>query len=118
MTYPFQFTQWTNLSYKGKDTETWTAFSKKWVVGMISLKQFPEEKRVHLFHLYVNKQNRNQGIEQKLICKIEERTKENNLNMLTLNAVQGNSQALSLYEKIGFKMIKLKNKKIEMEKIV
>jgi ribosomal protein S18 acetylase RimI-like enzyme len=38
--------------------------------------------------------------------------------MLTLNAVQGNSQALSLYEKMGFKLIELKNKKMEMEKIV
>ena len=118
MTYPFQFTQWMNLSYKGQDTETWTAFSGKWVVGMISLRQIPEEKRVLLFHLYVNKQNRNQGIGQKLICKTEERTKENNSNMLTLNAVQGNSQALSLYEKMGFKLIELKNKKMEMEKTV
>ena len=96
MTYPFQFTQWMNLSYKGQDTETWTAFSGKWVVGMISLRQIPEEKRVLLFHLYVNKQNRNQGIGQKLICKTEERMKENNSNKLTLNVIPRNYEFTDL----------------------
>jgi len=118
MTYPFQFTQWMNLSYKGQDTETWTAFSGKWVVGMISLRQIPEEKRVLLFHLYVNKQNRNQGIGQKLICKTEERTKENNSNMLTLNVVPGNSEALALYGKMGFTIVDSNKKKLTMTKTV
>ena len=31
ITYPFRFNQWINLSYKGKDTETWGAFSGKWI---------------------------------------------------------------------------------------
>ena len=111
MTYPFQFNQWMNLSYKGQNTETWVAFSGEWIVGMISLKKISEEKRGHLFHLYVNKQNRNQGFEQKLIRKIEEKMKEHNLNILTLNVVPKNSEALALYKKMGFTKID-SNKKI------
>ena len=118
MTYPFQFNQWMNLSYKGQNTETWVASLGEWIVGMISLKKISEEKRGHLFHLYVNKQNRNQGFEQKLIRKIEEKMKEHNLNILTLNVVPKNSEALALYEKMGFTKIDSNKKKFTMSKNV
>jgi ribosomal protein S18 acetylase RimI-like enzyme len=118
MTYPFKFNQWMNLSYKGQNTETWVAFLGDWVVGMISLKQISEEKRGHLFHLYVDKQNRSQGFEQKLIRKIEEKMKEHNLNILTLNVVPENSKALALYKKRGFNIIDSNKKKITMSKNV
>ncbi|HJM47298.1 MAG TPA: GNAT family N-acetyltransferase [Candidatus Marinimicrobia bacterium] len=118
MTYPFKFNQWMTLSYKVQNTETWVAFLGEWVVGMISLKQISEEKRGHLFHLYINKQNRNQGFAQKLIRKIEEEMKEYNLKILTLNVVPGNSKALALYKKMGFTIIDSNKKKLTMSKNV
>ena len=118
MTYPFQFKQWVNLSYKGQNTETWGAFSGKWMVGMVSLEHLQEEGRIHLFHIYVDKEYRRKGIRKKLILKAEEQGKKTNAKALSLNIVSEKAEVVLLYEKMGFKLIKLKNKKMEMEKTV
>ena len=76
MTYPFQFKQWVNLSYKGLNTETWGSFSGKWMVGIVSLEHLQEEGRIHLFHIYVDKEYRRNGIGEKLILKAEEQGKK------------------------------------------
>ena len=118
MTYPFQFKQWVNLSYKGQNTETWGAFSGKWMVGIVSLEHLQEEGRIHLFHIYVDKEYRRKGIRKKLILKAEEQGKKTNAKALSLNIVSEKAEVVLLYEKMGFKLIKLKNKKMEMEKTV
>ena len=118
MTYPFQFKQWVNLSYKGQNTETWGAFSGKWMVGIVSLEHLQEEGRIHLFHIYVDKEYRRNGIGKKLILKAEEQGKKTKVKALTLNIVSGNSEAVALYEKMGFKLIESKNKKMKMKKTV
>ena len=118
MTYPFQFKQWMNLSYKGQNTETWGAFSGKWMVGIVSLEHLQEEGRIHLFHIYVDKEYRRNGIGEKLILKAEEQGKKTKAKALTLNIVLGNSEAVALYEKMGFKLIESKNKKMKMKKTV
>ncbi len=118
MTYPFQFKQWMNLSYKGQNTETWGAFSGKWMVGIVSLEHLQEEGRIYLFHIYVDKEYRRKGIGKKLILKAEKQGKKTNAKALTLNIVSGNAEAVLLYEKMGFKLIELKNKKMEMKKTV
>ena len=118
MTYPFQFKQWMNLSYKGQNTETWGAFSGKWMVGIVSLEHLQEEGRIHLFHIYVDKEYRRNGIGKKLILKAEEQGKKTKAKALTLNIISGNSEAVALYEKMGFKLIKSKNKKMKMKKTV
>ena len=118
MTYPFQFKQWVNLSYKGQNTETWGAFSGKWMVGIVSLEHLQEEGRIHLFHIYVDKEYRRNGIGEKLILKAEEQGKKTKAKALTLNIVSGNSEAVALYEKMGFKLIESKNKKMKMKKTV
>ena len=118
MTYPFQFKQWVNLSYKGQNTETWGAFSGKWMVGIVSLEHLQEEGRIHLFHIYVDKEYRRNGIGKKLILKAEEQGKKTKPKALTLNIVSGNSEAVALYEKMGFKLIESKNKKMKMKKTV
>jgi len=118
MTYPFRFNQWVNLLYKEKDTETWGAFSGKWMVGIVSLEHLQEEGRIHLFHIYVDKEYRRNGIGKKLILKAEEQGKKTKAKALTLNIVSGNSEAVALYEKMGFKLIESKNKKMKMKKTV
>ena len=118
MTYPFQFKQWVNLSYKGQNTETWGAFSGKWMVGIVSLEHLQEEGRIHLFHIYVDKEYRRKGIGKKLILKAEEQGKKTKEKALTLNIVSGNSEAVALYEKMGFKLIESKNKIMKMKKTV
>ena len=118
MTYPFQFKQWMNLSYKGQNTETWGAFSGKWMVGIVSLEHLQEEGRIHLFHIYVDKEYRRNGIGKKLILKAEEQGKKTKAKALTLNIISGNSEAVALYEKMGFKLIESKNKKMKMKKTV
>ena len=118
MTYPFRFNQWVTRSYKDKQTETWVAFSDKWMVGMMSIEFFREENRIHLFHIYVDKEYRRNGIGKKLILKAEEQGKKTKAKALTLNIVSGNSEAVALYEKMGFKLIESKNKKMKMKKTV
>jgi ribosomal protein S18 acetylase RimI-like enzyme len=44
--------------------------------------------------------------------------KEHNLNILTLNVVPKNSEALALYEKMGFTKIDSNKKKFTMSKNV
>ena len=50
--------------------------------------------------------------------KAEVQARKIHAKKLTLNVVRGNSKAVSLYEKMGFKLIESKNKKMEMEKTV
>ena len=118
MTYPFQFKQWMNLSYKGQNTETWGAFSGKWMVGIVSLEHLQEEGRIHLFHIYVDKEYRRNGIGEKLILKAEEQGKKTKAKALTLNIVSGNSEAHAIYKKMGYTIIDSNKKKLTMSKTV
>ena len=118
MPYPFRFNQWVNLSYKEKDTKTWGAFSGKWMVGIVSLEHLQEDGRIYLFHIYVDKEYRRKGIGKKLILKAEEQGKKTKAKALTLNIVSGNSEAVVLYEKMGFKLIESKNKKMKLKTLL
>tara|TARA_Y100000590_G_C15665708_1_gene994352 strand:- start:874 stop:1335 length:462 start_codon:yes stop_codon:yes gene_type:complete len=102
MSFPFKFNQWVKISYNNKDSETWGAFSKNWMVGMCSMKKLPIEKQVHLYHIYVDKEHRRLGIGKKLIKKIIEQAKKTEMKIILLNVVAGNKVAISLYSKMGF----------------
>lgn len=116
MTYPFRFNQWVNRSYKDKQTETWVAFSDKWMVGMMSIELFREESRIHLFHIYVDKEYRRQGIGKIFMDKAEEQAGKAHSKIITLNIIPGNAKALDLYKKMGFKSNESGKKKIKMVK--
>jgi len=102
MSFPFRFNQWVKTSYKNKSTETWGAFSRNWMVGMCSLKKLSMEKQVHLYHVYIDKEHRRLGVGKKILKKILEQSKKTEANIITLNVVSGNTEAISLFEKMGF----------------
>lgn len=116
MSFPFKFNQWVKISYNNNDSETWGAFSKNWMVGMCSMKKLPIEKQVQLYHVYVDKEHRRLGIGKKLIKKIIEQAKKTETKIISLNVVAGNTEAISLYSKMGFIQDK-QGKNIKLVKI-
>ena len=117
LTYPFRFKDWISKNYSEKRGEIISITIKKegWIIGHISYRI--EKGKFHIFHLYIEKKNRNLGLAQKLMKEIEKRSLMNNINTLTLNVMKKNKEALKLYKKLGYKKVgDNKFKSIKMEK--
>ena len=84
----------------------------KWIIGHLSIKQALKANRIHLFHLVIDPNYIGQGYGSKLILKAEEIGQYLKVNLVTLNVLSSNEDALKLYEKLGYKVnLKKSNKK-------
>ena len=116
MSFPFRFNQWVKTSYTHENTETWGAYSENWMVGMISMRWIPDQNYVHLFHLFVDKLNRNSGVGNKLMNAVETHAKKIRASKITLNVIPRNFSAIKLYENCGFILVKSTKNHLKMEK--
>ena len=117
LTYPFKFKDWISKNYSEQKGKIISIIIKKegWIIGHISCRI--EEKKNHIFHLYIEKEYRELGLAKKLMKEIEKRSLMNNINTLTLNVMKKNKEALKLYKKLGYKKVgDNKFKSIKMEK--
>ena len=117
LTYPFRFKDWISKNYSEKRGKIISIIIKKegWIIGHISYRI--EKEKFHIFHLYIEKENRNLGLAQKLMKEIEKRSLMNNINTLTLNVINKNKEAINLYKKLGYSKVGVnKSKWIKMEK--
>ena len=116
--YPFNFKEWLKI-YSRNHTRSIILKVNKWIIGHLSIKQDLKSNRIHLFHLVIDPKHISQGYGSKLILKAEEIGQYLKVNLITLNALSSNEDALKLYEKLGYKVNhnKSNKKKIRYEKI-
>ena len=113
MKYPFDFKKWVAGSYLKEGISTYVAKSDNWIVGHMSLAQYPE--RLHIFHLIVDSKQRGKGIGKKLIEYGIGYAKKKNYKKVTLRVAQKNENAIKLYERFGFSVTGIKDTSYEME---
>ena len=69
------------------------------------------KKKVHLFHLIIDKKFRGLGLSKLLIDKVERDCFLKQKDYITLNVLKRNKEALSLYKEVGYTIVKNKNSK-------
>ena len=111
LTYPFKFKDWVSKNYfeRSKPIISIVIKSKNWIVGHISYRI--EKNKVHLFHLIIDKKFRRLGLAKLLLDKVERDCFLKQKDCLTLNVLKKNKEALSLYRKLGYDILKNKNSK-------
>ncbi len=102
MRYPFSFTQWIAHSYNNKNTVSYVIKKDNWIIGHMSLQLNSLTNSVHLFHVFIDRDNRGKGYSKLLIGKAIAFAKDSNYGAITLYVLPKNEPALKLYRSYGF----------------
>jgi ribosomal protein S18 acetylase RimI-like enzyme len=105
MVYPFNFSTWIKKSYTKSITKSFVLKKNNWIIGYMSLQFQPDNSYVHLFHVFIDRENRNSGYSLLLLKKAEAEAKDRHIPLITLYVNKNNSRAISIYENWGFKKI-------------
>ena len=60
--------------------------------------------KVHLFHLVIDSKFQRKGLATKLISEVEKIASNIKKRTIALNVLKSNHRAISLYEKLGYKL--------------
>lgn len=102
MRYPFNFKQWLAYSYTKKNTVSFVVKNNNWIIGHMSLQINPLTNSVHLFHLFIDRENRGKGYGKQLVEKAISFSKESNYSAITLFVLPKNEPAFNMYKSYGF----------------
>ena len=102
MSYPFKFKKWVSTYYTQDPIDSFVIKSDSWIVGIGSIKISSETKRGHIFHIFIDKEYRNQGFGRKTMDYLESFAKKEKMEFLTLRVMPKNKPAIKLYEKLEF----------------
>ena len=119
MSYPFNFKKWIELSYKELNVESFSWKNDKWIIGIGNIKLNQKSQKAHAFHIFTDPKYRNQGLATKMLQHLEDLAKNKKMKYLTINVTPKNKAVKSLYEKLGFHLVKkTKEKWQKMEKLI
>ena len=105
------------VSYAKHQDETKTIVIKldNWIVGHISMRLI--DNNAHLFHLFIDPKNRENGLAIKLVNAMEDHGRELGAKTFSLFVQAKNDAAKKLYEKMGYIEIdRTGTRSIKMEK--
>jgi len=102
MSYPFKFKKWVSTYYTQNPVDSFVIKSDSWIVGIGSINILSETKRGHIFHVFIDKEYRNQGFGRKTIDYLESFAKKEKMEFLTLRVMPKNKPAIKLYKKLEF----------------
>jgi len=102
MRYPFDFKQWTHNSYAGRETVTFILKKDDWIIGHMGLNIRKEKRLVHIFHLFIDRQNRGQSYSKLLVEKAISFAREKGFKTVSLFVLPNNEPAMNLYKSYGF----------------
>ena len=105
LSFPFKFKKWVSTYYTQNPIDSFVIKSDDWIVGIGSIKISSETKRGHIFHIFIDKEYRNQGFGRKTMDYLESFGKKEKMEFLTLRVMPKNEPAIKLYEKLGFSII-------------
>ena len=117
LTYPFKFKKWISKNYSEKRGIIISIIIKKggWIIGHVSYRI--NKNKFHIFHLFIDEEYRGLGLAKRLINEIEKCSQMKGINLITLNVVQKNKEAINLYERLGYKIFDFnKSRSIKMKK--
>ena len=119
MSYPFNFKKWFELSYKELNVKSFSWRNDKWIIGIGNIKLNQKSQKAHAFHIFTDPKYRNQGLATKMLQHLEDLAKNKKMEYLTINVTPKNKAVKSLYEKLGFHLVKKTKEKWEkMEKLI
>lgn len=107
--YPFNFNKWMNVYNSKIESITYVAKKKDWIIGHLSIQLRPQLKSIHIFHVFINRENRSEGYSKLLVNKVLEYAKTNQIDKITLAVIKKNPNAIGLYQSYGFKTIGTNN---------
>ena len=104
MVYPFNFNKWLDVYNSNMDSITYIIKKNDWIIGHLSIQLRPLMNSIHIFHVFINRENRGKGYSKVLVEKILKYANTNNIEKITLGVVKKNSIAIRLYKNYGFKI--------------
>ena len=105
--YPFFFNGWKKY-YKMNDLETLILKKENWIIGQLSY-NLKMRGKVHLFHLVIDSKFQRKGLATKIISEVERIASNIKKRTIALNVLKSNHRAISLYEKLGYKLNRKKS---------
>ena len=117
LTYPFKFKNWISKNYSEKRGKIISIIIKKgdWIIGHVSYRI--NKYKFHIFHLFIDEEYRGLGLAKRLMNKIEKCSQMKGVNLITLNVMQKNKEAINLYERLGYEIFDFdKSGTIKMKK--
>ena len=101
--YPFNFKDWLKI-YSRIRTRSMILKVNDWIIGHLSIRHELKLNRIHLFHLIIDPKHVRNGHGSKLTFKAEDICRYLNVNLITLNILKSNKNALKLYNKLGYQI--------------
>ena len=105
--YPFFFNGWKKY-YEMNDLETLILKKENWIIGQLSI-NLKIKSEIHMFHLIIDSKFQRKGLATKLISEVEKIASNIKKRTITLNVLKSNHRAISLYEKLGYKLNRKKS---------
>ena len=112
--YPFHFNDWKKV-YKMNDTKTLIIKAENWIIGQLSLK-LKHKSEIQMFHLIIDPKFQRKGLATKLISEVEKIASNIKKRTITLNVLKSNYKAISLCEKLNYKLIQKKRSSLDYSK--
>ncbi|MFH6770099.1 GNAT family N-acetyltransferase [Gaetbulibacter aquiaggeris] len=78
------------------------------------LNQFSDTSGTYLHRLYLNQESQGKGIAQQLLRWIEQKSKENGMGYIWLEAMDTKEKAIQFYKKTGFKTLSTRRLNFEL----
>ena len=103
--YPFKFQKWIEISYSKMESITYIMKKNDWIIGHFSIQLRPQFKSIHIFHVFIDRENRSKGYSKLLVNEALEYVKNNNIKAVTLAVHKNNPIAIKLYQTYGFKIV-------------
>ena len=105
--YPFFFNSWKKY-YKMNDLETLILKKENWIIGQLSY-NLKIKSEIHMSHLIIDSKFQRKGLATKLISEVEKIASNIKKRTIALNVLKSNHRAISLYEKLGYKLNRKKS---------
>lgn len=103
--YPFNFNKWINVYDSKMESITYVVKKNDWIIGHLSIVLRPQLNSIHIFHVFIDRENRGKGYSKLLIDKTLKYAKTNKIEKVTLGVVKKNPIAIGLYQKYGFELV-------------
>ncbi len=84
---------------------TYVLKKDNWIIGHMSIQLRPIKNLIHIFHVFLDRNNRNQGYGKMLIEKALAYANNHHIQKVTLAVHKNNLNAIGLYQSYGFETI-------------
>ena len=116
--YPFNYNKWLEVYNPKMESITYVVKKDDWIIGHLSIQIRPQFNSIHIFHVFIDRENRGKGYSKLLVDKVLKYAKTNQIEKATLGVVKKNPVAIGLYEKYGFELVgenKIGSYKMELQ---